>query len=348
MGNPPDAIGRAMRADRDEPSDSEPSAASTARAALWPGIPLTPPPRRAPAPHSHTFACSVSTPHVPTSSSDSANGHARSRWKMCPRGMPSSASISGGVSASRHGVPSGARSRQSSSGSDQRRVERAERGVDSAALGAVVGEQPRRHVQPEQRERLHPPGPQLVRQDARIGQRVAVDLARRHGRDATGAGLGVGDRQLLIALVDVKRPRERFLRAGSRHARQALEQHVDLELGSLRGLARRGLAEQPAEHVRCDAGEHVPGAMGTPVGARDLSRAPVGGDRHHLRAGDELGSGGPRGAGERGRQRPHASDRHVPAAADDVVQEAPVLAQQRVVGRSERPNQAVGQDRASG
>ena len=230
----------------------------------------------------------------------------------------------------------------------QRRVERAERGVDGAPLGAVVGEQPRRHVQPEQRERLRPRRPQLVRQDARIGQRVAVDLARRHGRDATGAGLGVGGRQLLIALVDVERPRERFLRAGSRHARQALEQHVDLELGSLRGLARRGLAEQPAEHVRCDAGEHVPGAIGTPVGARDLSGAPVGGDRHHLRAGDELGSGSPRGAGERGRQRPHASHRHVPAAADDVVQEAPVLAQQRVVGRSERPDQAVGQDRSAG
>lgn len=54
-------------------------AASTARAAPWPGMPLTPPPRRAPAPASHTFAAAVSTPQRPTSESVSANGHARSR-----------------------------------------------------------------------------------------------------------------------------------------------------------------------------------------------------------------------------------------------------------------------------
>jgi hypothetical protein len=55
------------------------SAASTARAAQRPGMPLTPPPRRAPAPASHTLAAAVSTPQRPTSVSASANGHERSR-----------------------------------------------------------------------------------------------------------------------------------------------------------------------------------------------------------------------------------------------------------------------------
>ena len=86
-------------------------------AALWPGIPLTPPPRRAPAPQTRTLAIAVSTPHVPTSDSSSANGHVRSRWKMLPPGSPSSASSSTGVRASRHGSPDGVDHRQSSIGS---------------------------------------------------------------------------------------------------------------------------------------------------------------------------------------------------------------------------------------
>ncbi len=45
---------------------------STAIAALWPGMPLTPPPRRAPAPHTRTLGCAVSTPHVPASPGASA------------------------------------------------------------------------------------------------------------------------------------------------------------------------------------------------------------------------------------------------------------------------------------
>ena len=48
---------------------------STALAALWPGIALTPPPRRAQAPPSRTLSYAVSTPHVPTSESCSAQGH---------------------------------------------------------------------------------------------------------------------------------------------------------------------------------------------------------------------------------------------------------------------------------
>ncbi len=51
---------------------------STFLAALCPGIPLTAPPRLAEEPHSKMLACSVSTPHWPTSSSRSVNGQVRS------------------------------------------------------------------------------------------------------------------------------------------------------------------------------------------------------------------------------------------------------------------------------
>jgi len=60
-------------------ADAPLPAASTARAAPRPGMPLTPPPRRAPAPASHTLAAAVSTPQRPTSVSASANGQDRSR-----------------------------------------------------------------------------------------------------------------------------------------------------------------------------------------------------------------------------------------------------------------------------
>ena len=86
-------------------------------AALWPPMPLTPPPRRAPAPHSSTRGCAVSTPQRPASPGSSANGQDRSPWKMWPPGMPSSASRSTGVLTSMHGWPSRSRSRHSCTGS---------------------------------------------------------------------------------------------------------------------------------------------------------------------------------------------------------------------------------------
>src|SRR3954471_4406735 len=48
---------------------------STFIAALWPGMPLTAPPRWALDPQRKTFSNSVSTPHVPACSSRSANGN---------------------------------------------------------------------------------------------------------------------------------------------------------------------------------------------------------------------------------------------------------------------------------
>ena len=48
---------------------------STFIAALCPGMPLTPPPRLAPAPQMKTFGNCVSTPQVPSLSAESANGN---------------------------------------------------------------------------------------------------------------------------------------------------------------------------------------------------------------------------------------------------------------------------------
>ena len=60
-------------------------------------------------------------------------------------------------------------------------VERAQRAFNRRVLGCVVflAEQPRRHVQPEHGQRLDAGGAQLRREDARVGERMAVGLARR-------------------------------------------------------------------------------------------------------------------------------------------------------------------------
>src|SRR5262249_53581925 len=53
------------------------SISKTFMAALWPGIPLTAPPRRALEPQMKTFGNSVSIPHEPIVSLFSAKGNAR-------------------------------------------------------------------------------------------------------------------------------------------------------------------------------------------------------------------------------------------------------------------------------
>ncbi len=57
---------------------------STFIAALWPGIPLTAPPRSALEPQRKTFSHSVSTPQVPTCSFFVANGQVGESWKILP------------------------------------------------------------------------------------------------------------------------------------------------------------------------------------------------------------------------------------------------------------------------
>ena len=73
-------------------------------------------------------------------------------------------------------------------------------------------EQPRRHVQPEAGQRLRARLAQLGAEDRGIGERVAVDLARRQLGHPPALGLAVGERELGGGLVDVKRPRERLVR----------------------------------------------------------------------------------------------------------------------------------------
>ena len=175
---------------------------------------------------------------------------------------------------------------------------------------------------------------------------MAVDLARRRRRDGARGRLAVRRVQLLVALVDVERPRERLLGAHSRNAGQALQQHVDLELRAFGPFGR--LAQQFAQDSRGDAGEHMPGRVRPFVRAAHFGRAPVGLDRDRLGARHELRAGARRRSGKRARQRAHASDRHVPGPSDHVVEEAAVLPQQRIVGRRERSDQSVGQHGAAG
>ena len=68
------------------PRDRRPAQRSSAAiAALRPGIPDTPPPRRAPAPHTNTLACAVSTPHRPSSDGDPRRRATAARRDRCAR-----------------------------------------------------------------------------------------------------------------------------------------------------------------------------------------------------------------------------------------------------------------------
>src|SRR5690606_1912158 len=91
------------------PPDSCHPSSSTAIAALCPPSPLTPPPRRAPAPQTSTFSQTDATPHlsaaVPCGASSSTNGQESGPWKMLPPGSPTDCSRSCVVLASMHGRP---------------------------------------------------------------------------------------------------------------------------------------------------------------------------------------------------------------------------------------------------
>ncbi len=113
-------------------------------------------------------------------------------------------------------------------------VERAQRRRERRAARPlrIGGEQPRGHVQREQRQRVRPGGAQLRAEDARVGQRVAVALTRRQLGQQPGGGLLVGALQLLGALVDVEGAGERVLGGDALvlQARQPREHQVDLQL----------------------------------------------------------------------------------------------------------------------
>ena len=145
----------------------------------------------------------------------SANGHARSRWKMWPPGRRSSSSRSTGVLASRHGRPSA--SRQSSPRPARRGRRRASaawpRRRPLARAVGVGAEEPRGQVQREAASASGRPrraargpgstGPPASGSRARTGTRVG---------DPPGERGGVSGVELAGRLVDVEGAGERLAR----------------------------------------------------------------------------------------------------------------------------------------
>ncbi len=129
---------------------------------------------------------------------------------------------------------------------------------------------------------------------------------------------------------------------------QAVEHHVDLELGALRRARRSGrAAEQPPEDGGGDGGEdRVAGdrVLAGAVAPGDLAR---GVDRGDLGTGPQLGAGAASRRLEGRADRAHPASRDAPRAADDVVEEAAVLAQRGLVECGERADQAIGRDHAA-
>ena len=113
---------------------------------------------------------------------------------------------------------------------------------------------------------------------------------------------------------------------------------------------RRSGVEQALEHGWGDVGEHGRGGDVLLDTVEPVAHVPLARDAEHLGAGDELGAGLARGAGELAGHRAHAADRDIPvagAAADHVVEEAAVRVERGVVEVGERADQAVGRDDAA-
>ncbi len=223
-------------------------------------------PRAGPA-HEHAVARGLHAPAARPPRRLRRTATSRSRWKMWPPGMPSSASSSSGVWASRHGRPVGRVQQAVLDRLGQHGVDRRQRGRHRRrARGVVVGaKQPRGHVQPEHGQRVHARGLELGTEDRRVGERVAVGLAGRQLGDLPGGRLGMRALELVIALVDVKGAGEGLLRRHGRVAQpgQAAQQQVELELGSLGrvGAAAGRPSARPAPPARrwpAAAGPHTP------------------------------------------------------------------------------------------
>ena len=116
-------------------------------------------------------------------------------------------------------------------------------------------------MQREARERLGARRLQLGAEDARVGQRVAVDLARHDLGHRPGRRLRAGALELGVALVDVEGAGEGVGRVDGAVAqpRQPREQEVDLQLRALGRCARGRLAPQAVEHRGRDVAQHVAG-----------------------------------------------------------------------------------------
>ncbi len=238
-----------------------------------------------------------------------------------------------------HGSPAGVRHRQSSIGSAS--TESSERSVAATARllrrRVVAREQPRRHVQREAGQRLGAGGAQLVAEDRRVGERVAVDLARAGSGRAPALARACAAASWLAASLTWKVPANasRGSTAPSRRRGSRASSMLSLSCAPSGARLGRRLAEQPREHRRRDVGEDV-AARGAPAVPADLGARPVGHDLRDLDAAAELRARRLGGVRERRGHRAHAADGDVPVAravADHVVEEAAVLAQRRVAGR---------------
>ena len=238
-------------------------------------------------------------------------------------------------------------------------VERGDRRLERgrARLLRIGHEQPRGHVQREHRQRVDPGLAQRGPEDARIGERVTVRLARWRLGDRATRGFAVRALELRGALVDVERPRERAHRIDLAIPQrgQAREEQVDLQLRALgrRRLLARGGRRTPHEAPELggrDTREHVTRAH-SPLGAGDgaverhLYAVASGLDPQHLDTRSQRRAGLVRRPCKRVGHGAHAADRDLPfarAAADDVVEEAAVLDELPAAGRRERADERVG------
>ena len=156
------------------------------------GSPLTPPPRRAPAPASRTRGCSVSTPQAPDLVVAAPPTATTGRGGRCGRpAAPTSASRSTGLRTSRHGRAVGVAQQAVLDRLGQHAVHRGAAWPRARRSGRRPGrrEQPRGHVQAERRERVVTARAQVGAEDRVVGERVAVGLDGRHVRDPPGGRL---------------------------------------------------------------------------------------------------------------------------------------------------------------
>ena len=126
-------------------------------------------------------------------------------------------------------------------------------------VGVGIGDQIMRGVQTEHRERLCAGAPQLLGQDRRVAQRVAVDLARQRVGHPARAARSYAASSWLKCLVDVERAAESLFGSDGfvAQSRQSAQHQVDLDL-SARRLRRLRFTEQPRQHGGGDAGQHRP------------------------------------------------------------------------------------------
>ena len=216
-------------------------------------------------------------------------------------------------------------------------------------LGECVASGPEHRVWRVQTEYGQGRGARIAqrrRQDGRVGQRVAVDLARKRIRQRIPGGPVMSRVELCPGLVHVERATERLLGCDIAVAqtRQSPQHHVDFDLSARRG-GWCGVSQQAGQCGRRDPGQHEPATHHMLVVVPPITHLTARVDPVNLCAGDDLGAVGGRGGGQRRADCAHPTDGDVPVAdpaAQQVVQKADVLLQRRVVELGEGPDQRVG------